>query len=57
MAKKIIINAKMRNTSICGATETLLIHKKNSKFVNNILQELREKIVRYTQTQKLKNYI
>ena len=42
MAKKIIINAKMRNTSICGATETLLIHKKNSKFVNNILQELRE---------------
>ena len=32
MAKKIIINAKMRNTSICGATETLLIHKKNSKF-------------------------
>ena len=42
MAKKIIINAKMRNTSICGATETLLIHKKNSKFVNNILQELTE---------------
>ena len=27
MAKKILVNAKMR-TSICGATETLLIHKK-----------------------------
>ena len=40
MAKKVIINAKLRNTSICGATETLLIHKKNSKFVNNILEEL-----------------
>ena len=40
MAKKVLINAKLRNTSICGATETLLIHKKNSKFVNNILEEL-----------------
>ncbi len=40
MAKKIIINAKLRNTSICGATETLLIHQKYSKFVNNILDEL-----------------
>ena len=28
MAKKITLNAKMRRTSICGATETLLIHKK-----------------------------
>ena len=42
MAKKVLINAKLRNTSICGATETLLIHKKNSKFVNNILQELKK---------------
>ena len=42
MAKQIIINAKLRNTSICGATETLLIHKKNSKFVNNILEELKK---------------
>jgi len=42
MAKQIIINAKLRNTSICGATETLLIHKNNSKFVNNILKELKE---------------
>ena len=42
MAKQIIINAKLRNTSICGATETLLIHKNNSKFVNNILKKLKE---------------
>jgi len=28
MAKKIIINAKMRRTSICGAVETLLISEK-----------------------------
>ena len=27
-AKKIVINAKMRRTSICGALETLLIHSK-----------------------------
>ena len=40
MAKKIIINAKLRNTSICGATETLLIHKNKSKNVNEILNEL-----------------
>ena len=40
MAKKIVVNAKLRNTSICGATETLLIHKKNSKFITNILNEL-----------------
>ena len=28
MAKKLIVNAKMRRTSICGALETLLIHEK-----------------------------
>ena len=27
-AKKIIFNAKLRNTAICGATETILIHQK-----------------------------
>tara|TARA_X000000368_G_scaffold405779_1_gene383293 strand:- start:1258 stop:2499 length:1242 start_codon:yes stop_codon:yes gene_type:complete len=31
MAKKIIINAKMRRTSICGALETLLINEKALK--------------------------
>ena len=43
MAKKIVVNAKLRNTSICGATETLLIHKKNSKYINDILNELSNK--------------
>ena len=28
MAKKVILNAKMRRTSICGAMETLLINEK-----------------------------
>jgi len=27
MAKKITLNAKLRNTAICGATETILIHQ------------------------------
>ena len=41
MSKKIVVNAKMRNTSICGATETLLMHEKIlKKFVNPILSEL-----------------
>ena len=40
MAKKIVKNAKMRNTSICGATETLLIHKNKLKNINQILEEL-----------------
>ena len=43
MAKKILINAKLRNTSICGATETLLIHKKKLKIVNELLNVLSEK--------------
>ena len=43
MATKILINAKLRNTSICGATETLLIHKNKSKNVNEILNELTER--------------
>ena len=28
IAKKIILNAKLRNTAICGATETILFHEK-----------------------------
>ena len=43
MAKKILVNAKLRNTSICGATETLLIHKKNSKFIDDLLNVLTKK--------------
>ena len=41
MAIKIVHNAKLRNTSICGATETLLLHKKIAKkFCNPILNKL-----------------
>ncbi|MDC3016458.1 glutamate-5-semialdehyde dehydrogenase [Candidatus Pelagibacter sp.] len=41
IAKKIVFNAKLRNTSICGATETILIHKNVVKrFSNPILKEL-----------------
>ena len=43
MAKKIIVNAKMRRTSICGALETLLINKKILKtrakaIINSLIQ-------------------
>ncbi|WP_435085709.1 glutamate-5-semialdehyde dehydrogenase [Candidatus Pelagibacter bacterium nBUS_33] len=41
MASKIIYNAKLRNTSICGATETILLHEKIiKKFCNPILKKL-----------------
>ena len=41
MAKKIIHNAKLRNTAICGATETILIHEKIIKKIGNqILNDL-----------------
>ena len=41
MATKVVHNAKLRNTSICGATETVLMHKKIvKKFCNPILNNL-----------------
>ena len=41
MATKIVHNAKLRNTSICGATETILLHKQIvKKFCNPILNKL-----------------
>jgi len=41
MAINIIYNAKLRNTSICGATETILLHEKIvKKFCNPILKKL-----------------
>jgi len=43
MATNIVYNAKLRNTSICGATETILLHKKIvKKFCNPILKKLEE---------------
>ena len=40
MAVKVVLNAKLRNTSICGATETLLIDKNKKKLINILLKEL-----------------
>ena len=41
MSKEITLNAKLRNTAICGATETILIHQKIlKKFCNPILSNL-----------------
>jgi len=41
MAKRLINNAKLRNTAICGATETILFHEKIiKKFGNSILENL-----------------
>ena len=43
MATNIIYNAKLRNTGICGATETILFHEKIvKKFCNPILKKLEE---------------
>ena len=43
IANKIVQNAKMRNTAICGATETILLHEKIiKKFGNKILKNLEE---------------
>ena len=44
MAIKVLENAKMRNTSICGATETVLFHENIAKkFVNPVLENLQKK--------------
>jgi glutamate-5-semialdehyde dehydrogenase len=43
MSTNIIYNAKLRNTSVCGATETILLHEKIvKKFCNPILKKLEE---------------
>ena len=43
IANKVVQNAKMRNTAICGATETILLHEKIiKKFGNKILKDLEE---------------
>ena len=44
IATKLIINAKLRNTAICGATETILLNEHViKKFGINILKKLEEK--------------
>ena len=37
VAQKIVFNAKLRNTAICGATETILIHEKILKNSCNLI--------------------
>ena len=57
MAKKIIFNAKMRNTSICGATETILFHEKILKnFCNPILKQLEKNNCKIYGDKILKKY-
>jgi len=57
MATNIIYNAKLRNTSICGATETILLHKKIiKKFCNPILKKLEEKNCKIYGDPLLKKY-
>ena len=41
MAKKVVLNSKMRRTSICGAAETLLVDKRCTKSnIKEIIEEL-----------------
>ncbi len=57
MAKEIVYNAKLRNTSICGATETILIHKNIvKKFSSPILQELENSGCKIIGDKILKSY-
>jgi glutamate-5-semialdehyde dehydrogenase len=57
MATNIIYNAKLRNTSICGATETILLHKKIiKKFCNPILKKLEENNCKIYGDKILKKY-
>jgi len=57
MATDIIFNAKLRNTSICSATETILLHKKIAKkFCNPILKKLEKNNCRIYGDKILKKY-
>jgi glutamate-5-semialdehyde dehydrogenase len=40
MAREVVLNAKMRRTGVCGATETLLIDRKALGFAESILDDL-----------------
>ena len=55
-SKKITLNAKLRNTSICGATETILIHESLlKKFCNPILSNLENNGCKIIGDTKIKN--
>ncbi|MBD1174159.1 glutamate-5-semialdehyde dehydrogenase [Pelagibacterales bacterium SAG-MED01] len=59
IAKNVVYNAKLRNTAICGATETILLHEKIiKKFGISILKKLEEngcKIIGDNKIRKLYN--
>jgi glutamate-5-semialdehyde dehydrogenase len=40
MARKIVLNAKMRRTGVCGATETLLLDRRALPFAEPIIDDL-----------------
>ena len=57
MAKRVTYNAKLRNTSICGATETILLHKKIiKKFCNPLLTILEKNNCKIYGDNVLKKY-
>ena len=57
IAKKIIYNAKLRNTAICGATETILLHNKIIKKIGNpILKNLEENGCKIIGDNKIKKF-
>ena len=57
MAQRIVYNAKLRNTAICGATETILIHEKIiKKFGLSILKNLEENGCKIIADNKIKKF-
>ena len=57
MAINIIYNAKLRNTGVCGATETILIHDKIvKKFCNPVLKKLEDENCKIYGDKVLKKY-
>ena len=57
MAKKITLNAKLRNTAICGATETILIHQNLlKKICNPVLSNLENNGCKIIGDKKVRNF-
>jgi len=57
MANNIIYNAKLRNPSICGATETILLHENIVKrFCNPLLKKLEENSCKIYGDHNIKKY-
>ena len=57
IAQKVIHNAKLRNTAICGATETILLHEKIiKKLGNSILKNLENNGCKIIGDNKIKKF-